>query len=231
MRFCDWWSCCGMPGLPQAFRSATQPHGITHPSACPWPCTCRCICASEPRKFDASKAAMLANLSELAVRQAEHRWALDEHRKHNVGLMRQLSCYEQPFLFVDISEPGESPWEWCTGFPSHLVAKWLAPTPGNAMCTSSGSKQGTHAGMAAQSFLQSSPGVQGAAGTAMWLPCVQLAPTMPVHSLMLADLVMSSYWSLRAPHSADFWQSMCCGPLRPRCLHQHSALFGAGCTA
>lgn len=65
---------------------------------------------------------MLANLSELAVRQAEHRWAVDEHRKHNVGLMRQLSCYEQPFLFVDISEPGERPMKWCISFPSHVAA-------------------------------------------------------------------------------------------------------------
>ena len=123
MRFCDWrWTRCSMPGLPQALWSVTQPHRSTHPSACPCPCSCRCICANEPRKFDASKAAMLANLSELAVRQAEHRWAVDEHRKHNVGLMRQLSCYEQPFLFVDISEPGESPWNWCGCFPSHVAA-------------------------------------------------------------------------------------------------------------
>ena len=122
MRFCAWWGCRGMPGLLSALWCVAPPHGITHPSACPCLCTCRCICANEPRKFDASKAAMLANLSELAVRQVEHRWAMDEHRKHNVGLMRQLSCYEQPFLFVDIAEPGESPWNGCTCFLSHVAA-------------------------------------------------------------------------------------------------------------
>ena len=65
---------------------------------------------------------MLANLSELAVRQAEHRWAVEEHRKHNVGLMRQLSCYEQPFIFVDISEPGEIAWKWGFELTSHVAA-------------------------------------------------------------------------------------------------------------
>ena len=81
---------------------------------------------------------MLANLSELAVRQAEHRWAVEEHRKHNVGLMRQLSCYEQPFLFVDISEPGEIPGNGVLGFPAMwLPCGQVAPTMHSLMLTDS----------------------------------------------------------------------------------------------
>ena len=50
---------------------------------------------------------MLANLSEMMVRQLERNWAQDEARKNNMQLMRALSCYDTAFLFLDLSKPGD----------------------------------------------------------------------------------------------------------------------------
>lgn len=49
---------------------------------------------------------MFANLAEMAVRQLERNWALSEAVQSNVQLMRSLACYEEAFLFLDTSKPG-----------------------------------------------------------------------------------------------------------------------------
>lgn len=49
---------------------------------------------------------MLANLAEMAVRQLERNWALSEATQSHVQLMRSLACYEEAFLFLDTSQPG-----------------------------------------------------------------------------------------------------------------------------
>ena len=61
----------------------------------------------EPREFDASRGLVLANLSEMLVRQLEHKWAESEARQSSVQLMRSLACYEEAFLFLDTSREGD----------------------------------------------------------------------------------------------------------------------------
>ena len=51
--------------------------------------------------------------------------------------------------------------------------------------------QGTHVGMAVQSFLQTSPGVQGAAGTAINLYCCCAMAVLPMQ--ISANLAASQY--------------------------------------
>lgn len=67
---------------------------------------CRCIVGREPRSFDATRGTMLINLAEMAVRQLERNWALSEATQSRVQLMRSLACYEEAFLFLDTSQPG-----------------------------------------------------------------------------------------------------------------------------
>lgn len=61
----------------------------------------------EPREFDASRGLVLTNLSEILVRQLEHKWAESEARQSSVQLMRSLACYEEAFLFLDTSRQGD----------------------------------------------------------------------------------------------------------------------------
>ena len=68
---------------------------------------CRCIVGHEPREFDASRGLVLSNLSEMLVRQLEHKWAESEARQSSVQLMRSLACYEEAFLFLDTSREGD----------------------------------------------------------------------------------------------------------------------------
>ena len=68
---------------------------------------CRCIVGHEPREFDASRGLVLSNLSEMLVRQLEHKWAESEARQSSVQLMRSLACYEEAFFFLDTSREGD----------------------------------------------------------------------------------------------------------------------------
>lgn len=60
----------------------------------------------QPHTFDAMRAQLLANCSELLVRQLERRWALEmAERQDGRRLMRSLTCYETAYLFVDVAGP------------------------------------------------------------------------------------------------------------------------------
>lgn len=71
-----------------------QTHAGTH----------RCICGVAPRKFDATRARVLANMGELVVRQLEGSWV----QRRVIGgeglrLQRSLAAYRSPYIFVDTS--------------------------------------------------------------------------------------------------------------------------------
>ena len=70
-------------------------------------CGCRCLVGREPRNFDTTRGTVLANLAEMAVRHVERNWALSEASQCSVSLMRSLACYEEAFLFLDTSRPGD----------------------------------------------------------------------------------------------------------------------------
>ena len=60
----------------------------------------------EPRKFDATRGVILANLSELLVRQIEARWASQARRKCEAGhLKRAADAYNSATGFIDASDP------------------------------------------------------------------------------------------------------------------------------
>jgi hypothetical protein len=60
----------------------------------------------EPRKFDATRGVILANLSELLVRQIEARWAREARRKCEAGhLRRAADAYRHATGFIDASDP------------------------------------------------------------------------------------------------------------------------------
>ncbi|KAF6259049.1 kinase-like domain-containing protein [Scenedesmus sp. NREL 46B-D3] len=61
-----------------------------------------CIMGQQPRKFDATRGAILANLSELLVRQIERRWALQgSQRVQGSKLLRSVEAYESACGFID----------------------------------------------------------------------------------------------------------------------------------
>ncbi|WIA38325.1 hypothetical protein OEZ86_001662 [Tetradesmus obliquus] len=63
-----------------------------------------CIMGQQPRKFDATRGAILANLSELLVRQIERRWALQgSQRVQGSKLMRSVEAYGSACGFIDAS--------------------------------------------------------------------------------------------------------------------------------
>eukprot|EP00879_Flechtneria_rotunda_P024348 GHRR01025807.1.p1 GENE.GHRR01025807.1~~GHRR01025807.1.p1 ORF type:complete len:558 (+),score=172.49 GHRR01025807.1:730-2403(+) len=65
----------------------------------------RCIMGQEPRKFDATRGAILANLSELLVRQIEARWALqEENKQQGSNLLRSADAYTSACSLVDASD-------------------------------------------------------------------------------------------------------------------------------
>ena len=65
----------------------------------------------EPRKFDAMRAQVLANMAEMLVRQLERQWALQLAEQKDMGrMMRSLSVYDMAYLFVDVGGAGSSSW-------------------------------------------------------------------------------------------------------------------------
>ncbi len=67
---------------------------------------CRCIMGQQPRKFDATRAQLLANMAELLVRQLERTWALQlQEEQQGKQLARSMSVYDSACLFVDVSKP------------------------------------------------------------------------------------------------------------------------------
>eukprot|EP00878_Enallax_costatus_P000875 GHUV01001002.1.p1 GENE.GHUV01001002.1~~GHUV01001002.1.p1 ORF type:complete len:587 (+),score=149.39 GHUV01001002.1:244-2004(+) len=64
-----------------------------------------CIMGQEPRKFDATRGAILANLSELLVRQIERRWVTQEAAKlQGSKLLRSVDCYDTAVGFIDSTD-------------------------------------------------------------------------------------------------------------------------------
>ena len=56
----------------------------------------------QARSFDATRAQLLANCSELLVRQLERRWALQRMQLQDAAaLARPIACYDAAYLFVD----------------------------------------------------------------------------------------------------------------------------------
>eukprot|EP00775_Hariotina_reticulata_P004061 gene4061-4308_t len=64
-----------------------------------------CIMGQKPRTFDATRGAILANLSELLVRQIERRWALQQASKNEgSALLRNADAYESAVAFIDATD-------------------------------------------------------------------------------------------------------------------------------
>ena len=70
-------------------------------------CLLRCMVGQEPTEFDATRGQVLANITELVVRQLEQKWAMSQARNSSVQLMRSLACYDEAFLFLDTSRQGD----------------------------------------------------------------------------------------------------------------------------
>ena len=70
-------------------------------------CAVRCMLGREPTVFDATRGQVLANITELLVRQLEQKWARSEAQHSSVQLMRSLACYDEAFMFLDISRQGD----------------------------------------------------------------------------------------------------------------------------
>ena len=70
-------------------------------------CLLRCMVGQEPTEFDATRGQVLANITELLVRQLEQKWAMSQARNSSVQLMRSLACYDEAFLFLDTSRQGD----------------------------------------------------------------------------------------------------------------------------
>lgn len=70
-----------------------------------------CVMGNQARRFDATRAQVLANLAEMMVRQLEKRWALQLAAMSDVEgavqMLRPLEAYDTPYLVVDTSV---SPW-------------------------------------------------------------------------------------------------------------------------
>ena len=61
----------------------------------------------QPGEFDATRGQVLANITELLVRQLEHKWAQAEAHRSSLQLMRSLACYDEAFMFLDTSRQGD----------------------------------------------------------------------------------------------------------------------------
>ena len=70
-------------------------------------CAVRCLVGREPTQFDATRGQVLANITELLVRQLEQKWAKSEAQHSSVQLMRSLACYDEAFIFLDTSRQGD----------------------------------------------------------------------------------------------------------------------------
>jgi GAF domain-containing protein len=65
-----------------------------------------CIMGQQPRKFDATRAQLLANMAELLVRQLERTWVMQlQEEQQGKQLARSMSVYDSACLFVDVSKP------------------------------------------------------------------------------------------------------------------------------
>ena len=60
----------------------------------------------KPRTFDSHSAAILANFAELVVREIEMHAVLRRQLSVAKMLKRAMDCYQQGYLFVDVSAPG-----------------------------------------------------------------------------------------------------------------------------
>ena len=67
--------------------------------------TCRCLWDQKPRSFDSDRVATLCNFSELLAREME-KTAVQAWKQTIAGaLTRGMDCYQQAYLFVDVSAP------------------------------------------------------------------------------------------------------------------------------
>ncbi len=65
-----------------------------------------CLYGQEPRKFDATRGQLLANMAEMLVRQLEREWAEQMQKKKEGGrLKRSLAAYDAAYMMVDVSKP------------------------------------------------------------------------------------------------------------------------------
>eukprot|EP00879_Flechtneria_rotunda_P004002 GHRR01004243.1.p1 GENE.GHRR01004243.1~~GHRR01004243.1.p1 ORF type:complete len:773 (+),score=221.32 GHRR01004243.1:1592-3910(+) len=63
-----------------------------------------CVMGTEPRKFDALRGQLLANMAEMLVRQLEQRWVAKLQASGSAAvLMRSLHCYDAAYLVLDLS--------------------------------------------------------------------------------------------------------------------------------
>ena len=67
--------------------------------------TRRCLWDQKPRSFDSDRVATLCNFSELLAREME-KTAVQAWKQTIAGALRRgLDCYQQAYLFVDVSAP------------------------------------------------------------------------------------------------------------------------------
>ena len=72
-----------------------------------WPMfLCRCLWDTKPRAFDSNSAAILSNFAELVVRELEMSAVMKMQLNMANMLKRAMDCYQQGYLFVDVSSPG-----------------------------------------------------------------------------------------------------------------------------
>ncbi|CAK0783773.1 hypothetical protein CVIRNUC_006973 [Coccomyxa viridis] len=65
-----------------------------------------CLWDTKPRAFDSNSAAILANFAELVVRELEMSAVMKLQLNMANMLKRAMDCYQQSYLFVDVSAPG-----------------------------------------------------------------------------------------------------------------------------
>lgn len=66
---------------------------------------CSCVGGKQPRKFKQTEVAMLANMSEMAVREIEASHVAARIRRQEALLLRAVDALTMPFLIVDTSKP------------------------------------------------------------------------------------------------------------------------------
>ena len=67
---------------------------------------CRCLWDTKPRAFDSNSAAILSNFAELVVRELEMNAVIKMQLNMANMLKRAMDCYQQGYLFVNVSSPG-----------------------------------------------------------------------------------------------------------------------------
>ena len=66
----------------------------------------RCLWDTKPRAFDSASAAILSNFAELVMRELEMDAVMKRQLSISKMLKRAMDCYQQGYLFVDVSVPG-----------------------------------------------------------------------------------------------------------------------------